>query len=124
MEGGCTRSVTQFVGREYIDLNIYGNAPFHSMGLIKVTSLPPASSDDAIVNRVKLKALDKAKILKAAEVKILPGNRQEYIPSSFFLLLSSILFCDATSTAPLSGLGSRVGDQSPLSSSTPTGMAG
>ena len=74
MEGGCTRSVTQFVGREYIDLNIYGNAPFHSMGLIKVTSPPPAS----IVNRVKLKALDKAKILKVAEVKILPfTNRKQ-----------------------------------------------
>ena len=79
MEGGCTRSVTQFVGREYIDLNIYGNAPFHSMGLIKVTSPPPASSDDAIVNRVKLKALDKTKILEVAEVKILPFTNQKQV---------------------------------------------
>lgn len=42
------------------------------MGLIKVTSLAPPSADDQSVNRVKLKSLDKAKILKAAEVKILP----------------------------------------------------
>ena len=77
MEVGDTSSicaVTQFVG-DNIDLNIvsiYGNTPFHSMGLIKVTSPALPSADDQSVNRVKLKALDKAKILKAAEVKILP----------------------------------------------------
>ncbi len=77
MEVGDTSSicaVTQFVG-DNIDLNIvsiYGNTPFHSMGLIKVTSPAPPSADDQSVNRVKLKSLDKAKILKAAEVKILP----------------------------------------------------
>lgn len=76
-DASSTCTVTQFVG-DNIDLNIvsiYGNTPFHSMGLIKVTSPEPPSADDWIsvaVNRVKLKALDKAKILKAAEVKILP----------------------------------------------------
>ncbi|KAJ8402846.1 hypothetical protein AAFF_G00361600 [Aldrovandia affinis] len=74
MEVGDTSSicaVTQFVG-DNIDLNIvsiYGNTPFHSIGLIKVTSPAPPSADDrmtAAVNRVKMKALDKAKILKAA----------------------------------------------------------
>lgn len=76
-------AVTQFVG-DNIDLNIvsiYGNTPFHSMGLIKVITPAPPLADDkmtASVNRVKLKALDKAKILKAAEVKILPfTNRKQ-----------------------------------------------
>ena len=43
------------------------------MGLIKVTSTETSSAGDwkAAVNRVKLKALDKAKILKTVEVKIL-----------------------------------------------------
>ena len=66
-------AVTQFIG-DNIDLNIvsiYGNNPFHSMGLIKVTSPAPSSADDQCVNRVKLKSLDKAKILKASEIKIL-----------------------------------------------------
>ena len=41
------------------------------MGLIKVTSSAPPSADDERINRVKLKSIDKAKILKASEVKIL-----------------------------------------------------
>ena len=66
MEVGDTNSVTQFVG-DNIDLNlvsIYGNTPFHSMGLIKVISPAPLLVDDRVVSRVQLKALDKAKILK------------------------------------------------------------
>ncbi|KAK5894115.1 hypothetical protein CesoFtcFv8_010838 [Champsocephalus esox] len=45
------------------------------MGWIKVTSPAPSLPDPqttAAVHRVKLKALDKAKILRGAEVKILP----------------------------------------------------
>ncbi|KAK5923154.1 hypothetical protein CgunFtcFv8_000150 [Champsocephalus gunnari] len=72
-----TNVFTQFVG-DNIDLSIVsiqGNTPFHSMGLIKVTSPAPSLPDPqttAAVHRVKLKALDKAKILRGAEVKILP----------------------------------------------------
>ncbi|KAI4802446.1 hypothetical protein KUCAC02_020282 [Chaenocephalus aceratus] len=78
MEVGETTNVfTQFVG-DNIDLNIFsiqGNTPFHSMGWIKVTSPAPSLPDPqtaAAVHRVKLKALNKAKILRGAEVKILP----------------------------------------------------
>ena len=52
MEVVDTRSscrVTQFVG-DNIDLNIvsiYGTTPFHSMGLIKVTSPTPPSAHNA-----------------------------------------------------------------------------
>ena len=66
-------AVTQFIG-DNIDLNIasiYRNTPFHSMGLIEVTSpAPPLADDEATVsvNRVKLNVLDKAKILKTAQV--------------------------------------------------------
>ena len=66
-------AVAEFVG-DNIDLNvvsIYGNNSFHSIGLIKVTSSAPPSADDERINRVKLKSIDKAKILKASEVKIL-----------------------------------------------------
>ena len=84
MEAGETNNaVTQFVG-DNIDLNIvsiHGNTPFHSMGWIKVTSPAPPLPDPqtrAAVPRVKLKALDKAKILRGAEVKIIPfTNRKE-----------------------------------------------
>ena len=74
-------AVTQFVG-DNIDLNIvsiHGNTPFHSMGLIKVTNpAPPAHEHTtAAVNRVKMKALVKAKILKAAEVQILPSTNRK-----------------------------------------------
>ena len=94
MEGEDTNSVTQFVG-DNIDLNmvsIYGNSPFHSMGLIKVTSPAPASSDDAIVNRVKLKARDKAKILRAAEVRTLPftNRKQTGIDTITFLPIAEL----------------------------------
>jgi len=45
-----TCAVTQFVG-DNINLNIvsmYGNIPFHSMGLIKVTSPETPSANDQI----------------------------------------------------------------------------
>ena len=73
----ASNAVTQFVG-DNIDLNIFsihGNTSFHSMGWIKVTSPAPPLLDPqttAAVHRVKLKALAKAKLLKQAEVKILP----------------------------------------------------
>ena len=100
MDTGDTSSisaVTQFVGDD-IDLNIvsiYGNTPFHSMGLIKVTSPESHLADDwrsALVNRVKLKALDKAKILKASEVKILPfkNRKQTGINTIMFLPISEL----------------------------------
>ncbi len=80
MEIGDVNSVTQFVG-DNMDLNlvsIYGNSPFHTMGLIRVISPAPPSVDDRAIIRVKLKALDKAKILKATEVQILPFiNRKQ-----------------------------------------------
>ena len=69
-----SRAVTQFVG-DNIDLNIVsinGNNSFHSMGFIKVTSAASPSADDNSVERVKLKPLDKTKILKACDVQILP----------------------------------------------------
>ena len=74
---GSISAITQFV-RDDIDLNIvfiYWNTSFHSIGLIKVTSPEPPSADDwrsAPIKREKLKALTKAKILKATEVKIVP----------------------------------------------------
>ncbi|CAK6977842.1 Hypothetical predicted protein [Scomber scombrus] len=100
MEVGDTSSIctiTQFVG-DNIDLNIlsiYGNTPFHSMGLIKVISPAPPSADNrttVAVNRVKLKALDKAKVLKAAEVKILPfiNRKQTGINSITFLSITEL----------------------------------
>ncbi len=53
MEIGDANSVTQFVG-DNMDLNlvsIYGNSPFHTMGLIRVISPAPPSVDDrAIIN--------------------------------------------------------------------------
>jgi len=44
----ATCAITQFVG-DNKDLNIvsiYGNTPFHSMGLIKITSPETPSADD------------------------------------------------------------------------------
>ncbi len=54
MEIGDANSVTQFVG-DNMDLNllvsIYGNSPFHTMGLIRVISPAPPSVDDrAVIN--------------------------------------------------------------------------
>jgi len=69
-----SHAVTQFVG-DNVDLNsvsIYGNTPFHFMGMIRVTSPAPLSANERSVNRARLKSTDKAKILKAAEVNILP----------------------------------------------------
>ena len=96
-ETSSVGAVTQFVG-DNIDLNIvsiYGNTPFHSMGLIKVTSPAPHSGDDrtkTAINRVKLKTLDKAKILKVAEVKILPftNRKQTGIDAITFLSIADL----------------------------------
>ncbi len=47
IEIGDANSVTEFVG-ENMDLNlvsIYGNSPFHTMGLIRVISPAPPSVD-------------------------------------------------------------------------------
>ena len=96
-ETSSVGAVTQFVG-DNIDLkivSIYGNTPFHSMGLIKVTSPAPHSGDDrtkTAINRVKLKTLDKAKILKAAEVKILPftNRKQTGIDAITFLSIADL----------------------------------
>ena len=90
--GETNNAVSQFVG-DNIDLNIvsiHGNTPFHSMGWIKVTSPAPPLPDPqttAAVPRVKLKALDKAKILRGAEVKILPftSRKQTGINTIMFL---------------------------------------
>ncbi|CAB4039508.1 Hypothetical predicted protein [Paramuricea clavata] len=96
-ETSSVGAVTQFVG-DNVDLNIvsiYGNTPFHSMSLIKVTSPAPHSGDDrtkTAINRVKLKTLDKAKILKAAEVKILPFTirKQTGIDAITFLSIADL----------------------------------
>ena len=67
-------AITQFIG-DNIDLNILsicGNTPFHSMGLIKVTSPAPPLTEDPSFSRVRLKPNDKAMILQAAEVRIVP----------------------------------------------------
>ena len=93
-----SHTVTQFVG-DNIDLNIvsiHGNTPFHSMGWIKVTSPTPHLPDPqttGAVPRVKLKALDKAMILRGAEVKILQftNRKQRGINTIIFPpLLSSL----------------------------------
>lgn len=82
--GETNNAVTQFVG-DNIDLNIVsinGNTPFHSMGSIKVTSPAPLFPDPqkkTAVPRMKLKALDKAKILEGVEVKILPFTNRKLI---------------------------------------------
>ena len=104
MEVGETNSaVTQFV-EDNIDLNIvsiHGNTPFHSMGWIKVTSPAPPLPDPkttAAVPRVKLKALDKVKILRGAEVKILPftNRKQTGISTIMFLPIAEL----SSSVAP------------------------
>ena len=75
-----SRAVTQFVG-DNIDLNIvsiYGNNSFYSLGFIEVISAASPFADDHSVERVKLKPLDKAKILKACEVQILPFTTRHH----------------------------------------------
>jgi len=79
-DASSTCAVTQLVG-DNIDLNIvsiYGNTPFHSMGLVKTTSpeTPSADNQMSAVKRVNLKALNKAKILKRTEVEILPFKHE------------------------------------------------
>lgn len=89
--------VTQFVG-DNIDLNIvsiYGTTPFHSMGLIEVISPAPPSAQDpatASFSKMKMQATDKARILKAADVKILPftNRKQTGINSITFLLIAEL----------------------------------
>ena len=81
-ESKSSRTVTQFIG-DNIDINItsiHGNTPFHSMGLIKVTSPTLTLSDPQgteVVHRLQMKAHDKFKILKKAEVKILPFSNRK-----------------------------------------------
>ena len=68
--------------RGFHDYELMVSIQFHSLSWIKVTSPAPPLSDPQItaaVPGVKMKALDKAQILRVAELKILPlttGNRQ------------------------------------------------
>ena len=90
------------------------------MGLIKVTNPTPPADDrtTASVNRMKLKELDNAKILKAAEeVKILPfTNRKQTGKTTITFLPIVELVSSVTQDRPLrSGrhaMGSRVDYQS------------
>jgi len=89
------RAVIQFVG-DIIDLNIgsfYGNNSFHSMGFVKVTSTASPSADGHIVERVKLKPLDKAKVLKACEVQILlfTSRHQKGIETIMFIPIADLV---------------------------------
>uniref|UniRef100_UPI00358F2B9D uncharacterized protein n=1 Tax=Myxine glutinosa TaxID=7769 RepID=UPI00358F2B9D len=90
--GETNNAVTQFVG-DNIDLNIvsiHGNTPFHSMGWIEVTSPAPPLPDPqttAAFPRVKLKALDKAKILRGTEVKIIPFTNRKQIGTNAIMFL-------------------------------------
>ena len=76
-----------------IDLNsvsIHDNTPFHSMDWIKVTSPAPPLPDPqttAAVPRVKLKALDKAKILRGAEVKMIPFTNRKKLGTNAIMFL-------------------------------------
>ena len=88
MESGETNNaVTQFVG-DNIDLNsisIHGNTPIHL-----VTSPAPPLPDlqtTAPVLRVKLKAFDKAKILREAEVNIIPFTNRKAIGTNAIMFL-------------------------------------
>jgi len=114
--GETNNAVNQFVG-DNVDLNIvsiHGNTPFHSMGWIKVTSPAPLLPDSQTVPRVKLKALDKAKILRRAEVKIVPfTNRKQTGINTIMLLPIAELSSSLAHDQPLLTLGdSGVGDQS------------
>ena len=109
--GETNNAVTQFVG-DNVDLNIvsiHGNTPFHSMGWIKVTSPSPPLPDSqttAAVPGVKLKALDKAKILRGAEVKIFPfTNRKQTKINTFMLLPIAELSSSLAHDQPLLTLG-------------------
>ena len=63
------------------------------MGMIKVNN-PAYERTTAAVKRVKLTAINKAKILKAAEVKILPftNRKQTGINTITFLPLTELSF--------------------------------
>jgi hypothetical protein len=96
--GETYNAVTQFVG-DNIDLNIaciHGNTPFHSINVVtKVTfQAPPLPNPQktAAVLRAKLNALDKAKILRGAEVKILTftNRRQTGINNITFLPIAEL----------------------------------
>ena len=87
------------------------------MGWIKVTSPSPPLPDSqttAAVPMVKLKALDKAKILRRAEVKIVPfTNRKQTGINTIMLLPIAELSSSLAHDQPLLTLGdSGVGDQS------------
>jgi len=79
------------------------------MGWIKVTSPAPPLPDSqttAAVPRVKLKALDKAKILRGAEVKIFPfTNRKQTGINTFMLLPIAELSSSLAHDQPLLTLG-------------------
>ena len=86
-------TVTQFVG-DNIDLNIvsiYGKTPFHSIGMIKVTN-PAYKRTSAAANIFNLKAIDKAKILKATEVKIHPLTNRKQTDIYTIIFLSSLSY--------------------------------
>jgi len=102
------------------------------MGLIKVTNPKPPADDrtTAPVNRMKLKALDKAKILKAAEVKIIPftNRKQTGITNIKFLLIAELVSSAVIQDSSLREI--RYGQPGGLSklnltsSNTQTGMVG
>ena len=98
MEAGETNNaVTQFVG-DIIDLNIvsiHGNTPFHSVDWIKVASPAPPlpyQQTTASVPRVKLKALDKAKIMREGEVKIIPFTNSKEIGTDAIMFYPSLSY--------------------------------
>ena len=138
MEIGETSSaVFQYVG-DNIDLNIvcvHGNTPFHWVVWTKFTALryhcQIHRQQLLSVPRVKLKVLDKAKILRGPEVKNLPftkANRQEYTLSCFCQLLSSppIWLMTSHSSLRVTHSWQRGGWSKPriVSSHTLAGMAG
>ena len=121
-ESKSSRTVTQFIG-DNIDINItsiHGNTPFHSMGLIKVTSPTLTLSDPRgteVVHRLQMKAHDKFKILKKAEVKILPfSNRKNSGLNTITFVpideLSTSMMQDQPLLTSGDTLGSRVANQS------------
>jgi len=84
--------------RVFHDSELIASTPFHSVGWIKVTSPAPPLPDPQItaaVPRVKLKAIDKAKILRGAAVKILPftNRKQTGINSITFLPIAESSSC-------------------------------
>ena len=70
-------------------VSIYGNTPFHSIGMIKVT-ISAYKRTTAAANIDNMKAIDKAKILKATEVKILPFTNRKQTGINTITFLSSL----------------------------------